>query len=66
MAADRSGIIVTMTDTETGESETAEIPVDGWIVVVAGRRFVAYENVYANGTAVITTRLMARRDDDGR
>lgn len=54
-------IQVTTTDTETGETETQEVPPNGYVVVVTGRRYVDGYAAYKNGTVVITTKLDDRR-----
>ena len=49
-----SGIRVTVTDLETGESETAEVT-DDYIIVTAGRCYVAGAQHYpGKGTTVLT------------
>ena len=44
---------VTCVDVDTGESETIEIRPDQYIVICGGDRFVAHEQMHANGTNVV-------------
>lgn len=46
-------IRVTSTDIETGDEETVEIE-DNFVLVCAGNRYLAHENIYGNGTTQLT------------
>ncbi len=48
-----SGIRVTATDTESGESSTAEV-MDNYVLITAGTCYLAHQAVHANGTVVLT------------
>lgn len=46
---------VTVTDPETGDSETAEL-LDDYVITCAGSCYVDHVQAYANGTHVITVK----------
>lgn len=51
------GIRVTVTDIETGESETQEIK-DDYLVITTGNRYIANTNWYpTKGTTVLTIKV---------
>lgn len=52
---DVARIKVTVTDPETGDSETAEI-IDDYVITCAGSAYVDSVQTYANGTHVITVK----------
>lgn len=52
-----SSIKVTVHDTETGKDESAYVPEDSYIIVTAGRMYVAHETVHRSGTAQVTLKL---------
>lgn len=55
-----SSIRVTTEDMALRESKTEEVPRDGYIVVCAGRRYVAHEQVhFRSGTIQLTLKLRA-------
>ena len=45
---------VTATDVDSGESETASIGPDSYVVICGGDRYVHHTAQHANGTTVIT------------
>lgn len=45
---------VTTKDLDTGEEDSIEIRDDQYVVVLGPKRYIASEQVYGNGTAVIT------------
>ena len=45
---------ITCTDIDTGESESVEIGPDQFLVVLGGNRLIHSEQVYGNGTNVVT------------
>lgn len=49
-----SPMTVTCTDPDTGESGTAEVKPGGYLVICAEPAYVASEQVYANGTRIVT------------
>lgn len=63
MATHRGRVIrVTVEDTETGESSAAEME-DSYVVVTAGRHYVAHTNIYGNGTVVVTIKKTDKKED---
>lgn len=49
------GIRVTVTDLDSGESETAVIS-DSYVLTCAGSCYLAHTQSYANGTVVLTVK----------
>jgi len=49
-----SGIVVTVKDTKTGDTETREIPANDYNIICVGACYIAHTNVFANGTHVLT------------
>ena len=45
---------ITCVDLDSGESETAEIGPEQYIVICGGDRFVGHEQAHGNGTNVVT------------
>lgn len=54
---------VTATDLDSGESEMMEIGPDQFIVICGGDRFLAHEQINANGTNVITIKTYKNGGD---
>lgn len=50
------GLRVTVEDLETGEVETAEVPVDDYLILTTGRCELAHVQAYGNGTHVLTVK----------
>lgn len=50
-------IKVTVTDPETGEVLGEQIVEDNYLLICAGNRYLHHENLYANGTAVLTVKV---------
>lgn len=48
------GTLITCVDIDTGESETVEIGPNQYLIVCGGDRYVANEQIHANGTAIAT------------
>ena len=46
-------IRVTSVDIENGDAETVDIE-DNFVLVCAGNKYLAHEQIYANGTTVLT------------
>jgi len=55
-----SGVKVTVTDPETGDSESTVIE-DDYVLTCAGSCYLAHSQVYANGTHILT--IKGRRKD---
>lgn len=49
-------IRVTVEDTENGETETTVLSANGYVVVCSGRAYVDREQVFANGTRIVTVK----------
>jgi hypothetical protein len=47
-------ISVTVTDSETGQSETREVPEDDYFILCVGKCYVEYTQAYKNGTHQLT------------
>lgn len=53
-------LMVTVLDTETGETGTAEVKPGGYLVVCAEPAYVYHEDVHANGTRIVTIKKRGR------
>lgn len=54
---------ITALDLDSGESETMEIGPREFIVICGGDRFVAHEQISANGTNVVTIKTYKNGGD---
>jgi len=52
-----SPIKVTVEDVETNKSESSYVPEDSYIIVTAGRMYVAHEAIHRSGTVQLTLKL---------
>lgn len=58
-------IKVTVEDTENGERDETVLSPDGYVVVCSGRAYVDHEQVYANGTRIVTVKRRAGAANHG-
>lgn len=58
-------IRVTVTDTESGETGTHELSANGYVVICSGRAYVDNEQVYGNGTRVVTIKRRPVPSNEG-
>lgn len=56
-----TAIKVTVSDPETGEVLAEQVVQDDYVLLCAGRTYLAHTNVHANGTAVLTVKTEATR-----
>jgi hypothetical protein len=49
-------IEVTVRDTDTGETDSHTLSLDGYVVICSGRAYVEHEQIHANGTRIVTIR----------
>lgn len=49
-----AGIRITATDLDTGESSTLELGMDDFCLIPTGKCVLASQQLYANGTVVLT------------
>ena len=50
-------IRVTVLDTESGKSSTADVPPDSYILITEGRCYVAHKQLHASGTTQLTLKV---------
>lgn len=50
------GLRVTVEDLDTGDTETADVPLDDYLILTTGKCELTHVQTYANGTHVLTVK----------